>query len=118
MKLKERLETASPEEKEEIRKQLEAIEAERVLKLVKKKEAAERKREANRVVYTKDSLLNIKVEGPPKYYVGEWHEKVSRGKIRPSVKRAMIVCVCVCVCMCVRVCVCVCLFVVVAVVVF
>lgn len=47
-KLKERLETASPQEKEEIRKQLEAIEAQKAAQLAKKREAAE-KREAERI---------------------------------------------------------------------
>lgn len=77
IKLKERFATASPEEKEEIRKQLEAIEAQKVAVLARKREAAERKAKAEaekiereRVIYTQDSLTHIKVEGPPKYYAG------------------------------------------------
>ena len=80
-KLKERLETASPEEKEEIRKQLEAIEAKKAAELAKKKEAGERreaeriakeKEEASKTTYTASDITSIKVEGPPKYYVGEY----------------------------------------------
>ena len=94
-KLKERLQTASPEEKEEIRKQLEAIEAQKVAELAKKRAAAEKReaertakeqeaiasaakefkqeREASNVTYTASDLTSIKVEGPPKYYVGEYY---------------------------------------------
>ena len=62
---------------------MEAIEAQKAAELVKKREAAERRareaaerkakeQEKNRVMYTQDSLTRIKVEGPPKYYVGEY----------------------------------------------
>ena len=80
-KLKERLGTASPEEKEEIRKQLEAIEAQKAAELAKKKEAGEKKEAeriakekeaASKATYTASDITSIKVEGPPKYYVGEY----------------------------------------------
>ena len=79
-KLKERLETASPQEKEEIRKQLEAIETQKAAELAKKREAGEKreaervaklKEEASKTTYTASDITSIKVEGPPKYYVGE-----------------------------------------------
>lgn len=74
MNPKERLERVSPEEEEEIRKQLEANEAQNAVELARKKEAAEREAkvederiEQERVIYIQDSLSHIKVEGPPKY---------------------------------------------------
>lgn len=79
-KLKERLETASPQEKEEIKKQVEAIEARKAAELEKKRQAAERRaqEEAERIAkeaaersYTPEDLTSIKVKGPPKYYHGE-----------------------------------------------
>ena len=80
--LKDRLETASPEEKEAIRKQVEAIEARKAAMVARKREAAEKKEaeriakekaeaEANRVAYTASDITSIKVEGPPTYFVGE-----------------------------------------------
>ena len=92
--MKERLQTASPEEKEEIRKQLEAIETQKAAELEKKRAAAEKREaeriakeqealiaskeseavkepEASKVTYTPSDITSIKVEGPPKYYVGQ-----------------------------------------------